>query len=135
MPPLNTTLLIADGDAQSRRQLRDFFSQFRFAVETASNGLECLAKLRGIEPDVLVLALEMPWGGGDGVIARLHEDVLPAKAPVVLVVGEGPPETLAARVGVPRCRCYQKPVRMERIMHSVCLGIALAEERRSAEFA
>jgi hypothetical protein len=57
-----------------------------------------------------------------------------AKTPAVLVVGDGPPDSLAARVGVPQSRCYQKPVRIERILDAVCLAIALAEERRAGEF-
>ncbi len=131
MPRLDASLLIADADAQSCGRLRDFFSRFGFAVETASNGLECLGKLRTLEPDVLILELNMPWGGGDGVVARLHEDLCLDEPPAVLVIGNGSPETLAARAGLPRADCYPKPVRMERMIDSVCLAIALAEERRS----
>jgi DNA-binding NtrC family response regulator len=128
---LDASLLIADSDAQSCGRLRDFFSRFGFAVETASSGLECWSKLRVLEPDVLILDLDMPWGGGDGVVARLQEDLRLDEPPAVLVTGDGSPETLAARAGLPRTDCYAKPVRMERMIDSVCLALALAEERRS----
>jgi CheY-like chemotaxis protein len=133
MPLVDVTLLIADADALWRDRFRDFFSQYGFTVETAADGLECLTKLRVFEPDVLIVELDMPWGGGDGVIARLNEDVRLTKAPAVLAVGSAPPETLAARVGLPHRRCYQKPVRMERMMDSVCLPIALAAEERQLD--
>jgi hypothetical protein len=43
-------------------------------VETASDGLDCLKKLRRATPAALVLDLKLHWGGGDGVLAWLRED-------------------------------------------------------------
>jgi len=102
-------------------------------VETAASGLECLAKLREVEPDVLIVDLDMPWGGGDGVIALTKERRDLATVPAVLVVGAAPRSVLADRVGVPRSNCYQKPVRLERLLDAVGLVIALAEERNSID--
>jgi CheY-like chemotaxis protein len=66
-----TFLLIADNDPFSRSSLSRFFSANGFQVATVSNGLECATELVERGPDVLAIALEIPWGGGDGVIARL----------------------------------------------------------------
>ena len=38
-------------------------------LRTAVNGLDCVAQLRECVPDVLVLEPQLPWGGGDGVLA------------------------------------------------------------------
>ena len=38
-------------------------------------------------PDALVLDWDLPWGGGAGVLACLHEADATAKVPVVLVSG------------------------------------------------
>ena len=70
---MDAILLIADNDVRRRGELRRFFSDSGFLVAAASNGLECLAALVALEPDVLVTALEIPWGGGGGVIARLND--------------------------------------------------------------
>jgi CheY-like chemotaxis protein len=67
---MDVILLIADADVRRRNELRRFFWDSGFLVAVAGNGLECLAELLALEPDVLVIALEIPWGGGDGVIER-----------------------------------------------------------------
>ena len=38
-----------------------------------SSGLECVARLRERVPDVLVLEPQLPWGGGEGVLAIMGE--------------------------------------------------------------
>lgn len=52
---MDATLLIADGPSPSRDALERFFSQCGFQVETACDGLECLAKVRALEPEVLLV--------------------------------------------------------------------------------
>ena len=75
------TVLCADAD----RELRDVYvwllSSYGFRVETAGDSLECLTKLRQFVPDLLLLDLELPWGGGDGVleVMRGNPSLLPAR--------------------------------------------------------
>ena len=47
------------------------------------NGLECLAELVSLEPDLLVMAVDNPWGGGDGVIARLNDGLPVRRKPLI----------------------------------------------------
>jgi hypothetical protein len=65
--------LIADADESLQAVYRETLSQEGFAVTAAYSGLECVARLREYIPDVLVLEPCLPWGGGDGVIARLND--------------------------------------------------------------
>ncbi len=106
---MNTGLLIVDADAESSQTIREYFRQNGFDVETATNGLECLAKLRHIEPQILIVNLEILWGGGDGVLARMREDADVPQVAQVLATGFDPPAVLADRSGVPRSSCFQKP--------------------------
>ena len=106
------SLLIADADSKLSQLYVQFFSEFGFEVETASDGLECLDKLRQFKPHVLILDLDMPWGGGDGVLARMREDADLPRVPVVLVTGDSPPLDLAERSRVPAVCCFQKPFRL-----------------------
>ena len=128
-------LLIADSDVRRRGELRRFFSSSGFRVVAASNGLECLAKLGALETDVLVIALEIPWGGGDGVIARLNDGLPIRRKPLILVVGDAPADTLSARTGVTPCNCFSKPVRNEDLLDRIGMEIAVrllhgAEDRQ-----
>lgn len=79
---MDATLLIADNDVHRRRHLRRFFSESGFLVTAATDGLECLEALVALEPDVLVVEVSIPWGGGDGVIARLHDGLPIGKMPL-----------------------------------------------------
>ena len=128
-------LLIADNDVRRREELRRFFFNSGFLVASASNGLECLAELVALEADVLVIALEIPWGGGDGVIARLNDGLPVGRKPLILVIGDAPADTLSAQTGVAPCNCFSTPLRKEDLLDRIGmeLGIGLlrgAEDRQ-----
>jgi CheY-like chemotaxis protein len=122
----DVVLLVADGDAEHRDRVCRFFFQRGLKVEPASNGLECVTKIQVHEPDLLIVDLDMPWGGGDGVIAWLKETEGSSKTPAVLVLGNAPPEDLAARAGLPCRCCYQKPFQADEAANSDWLTSALA---------
>ncbi len=63
-------LLIADSDPALADIYQSFFSNDGHDVEMAADGVQCLESIRQHLPDVLVLEYELPWGGGDGVLAR-----------------------------------------------------------------
>jgi DNA-binding response OmpR family regulator len=81
---MNQTLLVADGDTESCKEYQRFLKTVGYRVETASNDRDCLEKLRSFRPAVLVLDLELPRGGGDGVFAWLQEENLISEIPLVL---------------------------------------------------
>jgi two-component system cell cycle response regulator len=84
-------VLIADGDEPLLAYYRERLGCHGFLVITATSGVECVEKLRRCAPDVLVLEPSLPWGGGDGVLAMMHEapDV-PLVPVVVLTYGRDP---------------------------------------------
>lgn len=45
-----------------------------FSARITSDGMECVAVLRAFRPNVLVLDPNIPWGGGDGVLAVRDEE-------------------------------------------------------------
>ena len=78
-------VLLADPDEFSATTYADCLRQRGAIVTTASTGLECLERLQDFVPDVLVLEPELLWGGGDGVLAVIHEQPELRPAFVVLV--------------------------------------------------
>jgi CheY-like chemotaxis protein len=56
-----------------------------FEVATADDGLQCLDVLRRFPPDVIVIEPELLWGGGDGVLAVLHESPEWRELPVLVL--------------------------------------------------
>jgi CheY-like chemotaxis protein len=107
---MDAILLITDNNVRRRGELRRFFSNSGFLVAAASDGLGCLAEVVSLEPDVLVIALDILWGGGDGVIARLNDDLLVHRPPHILVMGDASPEVLSMRTGLASCNCFSEPV-------------------------
>jgi hypothetical protein len=78
------SMLIAEGNADLCKIYRPFFSPRGFRVEIASDGLDCLEKLRRRTFAVVVLDWQLRWGGGEGLLAWLREQSAAAGAPVVL---------------------------------------------------
>ena len=78
-------VLLADPDEFVAATYADCLRQRGAIVTTASTGLECVDRLHDFAPDVLVLEPELLWGGGDGVLAVIHEQPGLRPAYVVLV--------------------------------------------------
>lgn len=78
------TILIAESDRELRDIYREFMLEHGFDVEITGDGLDCLAKMRRRVPDRLILDLDLPWGGGDGVLALMAENPRLSSVEVVL---------------------------------------------------
>ncbi len=128
---MGTVVLIADSDVRCRTRLRHFLSKRGFLVIGTADGLGCLEQLVGMQPDVLVMAWDIPWGGGDGVIARLNDGLPIGKRPIVLVFGDAPPRTLSARTGAALDNCFSTPIRKGQLLDR--LDRELAVRRHGAE--
>jgi DNA-binding response OmpR family regulator len=77
-------VLIADPDESLLAAYREVL-RGDFDVITAPDGVECMARLRDCLPDVLVLEPQLPRGGGDGVLAMMHESPDLAIVPVMIL--------------------------------------------------
>lgn len=80
-------LLVVDDDEGLRLLMADALQGAGYAVETAANARETLARLDLSPPDLLVLDLKLPDGGGPELITRLQRDR--AAVPFVVVTGRG----------------------------------------------
>jgi CheY-like chemotaxis protein len=65
---MNPKLLIAEGNVAYCDLYGRFAAECGYEVETASDGLSCVERLRQFKPEVLVLDMGLSWGGGDGVL-------------------------------------------------------------------
>ncbi len=130
---MDATVLIADSDWNRRAALRRFFWESGFLVATAANARECLGRLMAIEPDVLLVAIELP-GNIDAVFARLSQERAVGKRRSVLVIGNASPESLSARAMVPVCNCFTWPVPADDLLDRAGLELALRLLRSGEEF-
>lgn len=78
-------VLMADPDESLRLMYRVPLLQEGFELITATSGLECVARLRERIPDVLVLEPQLPWGGGEGILAIMGDVPELAMVPVIVL--------------------------------------------------
>ncbi len=76
-------LLIADSNDAVLKLHTRFLADQGYRVESASDGIACLAHLRR-GPDVLILDSGLLWGGADGVLAQIRESTDVPSVPVIL---------------------------------------------------
>lgn len=83
-------ILIVDDDARLRGLLARFLAERGFRVTTAETAQEARAKLRFVQPDLMVLDVMMPGESGLDFIASLRRER--AETPVLLLTARGAPE-------------------------------------------
>jgi CheY-like chemotaxis protein len=108
-------VLLADPDESMHPVYREPLSREGFDVDMALSGLECIARLRERVPDVLVLEPQLPWGGGDGVLAIMGEDPGLAAVPVMVLTSCRDPHVLNRVALFPISDYHLKPLAPDRL--------------------
>jgi DNA-binding NtrC family response regulator len=116
-------VLIADADGELCDLYRQFFSHHGWQVRTSGGGLDCLAQLRQSSPGLLILDLQLPWGGADGVLAVMRDDPRFARLPVILTSTETIPAALSGVVSPPVVRALWKPFSLTALLELVRSGL------------
>jgi DNA-binding NtrC family response regulator len=122
---MKVSVLIADSDDCLQVVYRRCLERQGYDVHTATDALECWDKLWTFRPNALVLERNLLWGGCDGVLARIKEDWGGPMLPVMLTVGEGSPEEVAALMVPPVTACLQKPFHLTALAEA--LGAATVQ--------
>ena len=121
---MKETVLIADGDAELCNLYRQFLTERGYRVETSSDGLDCLRKLRRMTPAALVLDLEIRWGGGDGILAWLREEKPAHGIPVILTAAAGYPQASTAFIEPAVVGYLRKPFPLTALLKKVRSAVA-----------
>ena len=133
-------VLMADPDESLHPVYREPLSQEGFEVVAALNGLECIARLRERVPDLLVLEPQLPWGGGEGVLAIMGEVPQLATVPVMVLTSCRDSHLLEGVARFPVSDYQLKPlapdrlaVRLRAILAHPKLRFTLAEQNGRLE--
>jgi CheY-like chemotaxis protein len=120
-------VLVADGDSQLRELYEMYLGECGYEVETAADGLECVAKLRQMKPAALLLDLQLPWGGGDGVVDWLRQESSTFGAPVVLTSTLHYGQEVTQGVQPPVVRILAKPFTLTALLESLSAALSICE--------
>ena len=108
-------VLMADPDESLHPLYREPLLREGFEVDRALSGIECVSRLRERVPDVLVLEPQLPWGGGDGVLAVMGGDPQLATVPVMVLTSCRDPRILEAVTRFPVSDYQLKPLAPDRL--------------------
>jgi len=86
-------ILVVDDEPDVRAYLRTALEDAGFLVETASDGLEALERIRREPPDLISLDLVMPRHSGARLYHELQKDKRLSRIPVLIVTGHARDET------------------------------------------
>lgn len=126
---MNRNVLIADGDAALLDVYRRFLTVRGFQVETARDGVDCLAKIKQRTPAAVVVDRDLLWGGSDGVVACLSEQSATAELPVILMSPDAAVKVDFDGDGSSAVRMLRKPFVLRDLLASVCAALASRAER------
>jgi CheY-like chemotaxis protein len=79
--------LVVDDSMLIRHTVCRFLEERGFEVHAASNGLDALAKLKNIQPDLIITDMQMPKMSGSELITALKAQATTAAIPIVIVAG------------------------------------------------
>jgi carbon storage regulator CsrA len=117
---MSVRILIADRDEFLLATYREHLTRHGAVMATATTGLSCMNRLREFAPDVLVLDPSLLWGGGDGVLAVLHEEPEIRPTSVLLLTHAGN-RSLLYRLSSLRVDDFQtKPFSPTQLMERIC---------------
>lgn len=108
-------VLMADPDLSLGPAYRRPLLEHGFVTTMVCSGLECVTQLRERTPDLLVLEPQLPWGGGEGVLAIMGEIPRLANVPVMVLTACRDPRLLEAVARFPISDYQLKPLSPERL--------------------
>jgi CheY-like chemotaxis protein len=113
------TVLIVDDDADVRDYFSTFYADNGFAVETAVDGNEALAKVEAGAPDLITLDITMPEKSGVRFYREMKEDESRKGTPIIIITGVAKEfeSFISSRRQVPPPEGYlSKPVDLDELL-------------------
>jgi len=92
MSEQNRLILVVDDDDDCRMMVETILSNADFQVETAANGLDCLEKLKTIQPALVILDIMMPEMNGYEVVEKMKKSPELTNLPVMMLTAKATDE-------------------------------------------
>ena len=104
--------MIIDDDPEVNNLMKEYLEASDYRSVSVFDGMQAVQIARTRKPDLILLDLNLPAGGGEMVYSRLKLMKFTESLPVLFVTGEAPGrlEKLAAKKGVNKEDIFTKPV-------------------------
>lgn len=110
-------ILIVDDEPHIRRTLRDILEFERYKVDEATDGLDCLTKVKRNKYDVIISDIKMPRMDGMEALERL--EIIAPDVPVIMISGHGDIETAVDAVKKGAFDYISKPPDLNRLLITI----------------
>ncbi len=110
-------VLIVDDEKSIRRTLRDILEFEKYEVDEASNGMECLVKLKSADYDVIILDIKMPQMDGMEALERI--EILKPDTPIIMISGHANIDTAVEAVKKGAFDFISKPPDLNRLLITI----------------
>ncbi|HLF62430.1 MAG TPA: sigma-54 dependent transcriptional regulator [Saprospiraceae bacterium] len=110
-------VLIVDDERSIRKTLRDILEFENYTVDEATDGLECVVKIKQNTYDVIILDIKMPKMDGMDALERIQE--LAVETPVVMISGHATIDTAVDAVKKGAFDFISKPPDLNRLLITI----------------
>jgi len=118
--PPRGPILVIDDDPNTRLTIQWALEEAGYAVETAADGVQGLARAASIRPVLVVLDLRLPGVDGRTVASHLRATV-GTPTPILLITADDRAATAARQVGA--YAYLSKPFELDDLVETVRLGL------------
>jgi signal transduction histidine kinase len=123
-------ILVVDDNADMRRYLRRILAE-HWKVETASDGMSALAKVRKAAPDLIIADLMMPGLDGLGLLGALRDDAQSADVPVMVLSARANEDASIDALSAGADDYLPKPFAARELLARVAVQLARGRLRRA----
>jgi signal transduction histidine kinase len=127
-------ILVVDDNADMRRYLRRILKE-HWTVETCSDGIRALAKVRRAPPALLIADLMMPGLDGLSLLNALREDSATAEVPVMVLSARSNEEASIEALNAGADDYLPKPFSAQELTARVAVQLARARLRQAERLA
>lgn len=127
----NKTIIVVDDEAEFQTLFTIILSKEGYTIHAASNGMECLALVETVDPDLIILDVHMPVMDGYETISHLRKIKKLKYTPIVFLTGVGTaPPNIDTGYTLGGTEYWTKPISIEELTVRVRSVIRISEAEK-----
>jgi DNA-binding response OmpR family regulator len=113
---MSKKILIVDDDKDWVMMLTTRLQHEGYQVEAAFDAIQAHKQALGLKPDLILLDIMMPAGGGFGALRNLRNSTKTFTVPVIIITARGDKETKETAEGSGISGYFIKPLEMDALI-------------------
>ena len=116
---MSQRILIIEDDVSTGRMLSAQLAKEGFDVRYVPDAMLGVRETHAFKPDLLILDLLLPAGGGRGVLEKIKMSVNTSRIPVLILTGLSAEEAQKRYLDLPVEGCIQKPYDLPKLLEEI----------------